>query len=338
MAHLNKSQEWFEEKVKGYHGNKVEILSRYNGSEKPIDIIYHCENHGDTYKTLNAKNICKTYFNPCKSCQNIHKSESNNGNSKEKSFYLKRLQEYCISNGGYLVSTIWTKAKDLYEIKCGNPNHPTFWSNADSLVNKPQWCPYCSGRAGEFENEIKDIIHSKNGELLSEYKGSGEYVKVRCNKHNHEWDVLPNNIKKGRWCCVCNMGFSEKVVWDYFKKNQCNVIPQYTFDDLLGSDIEKLRFDFAILSNKGKLIYLVEIDDEEHSDNHNNCERRLIARMRDVNKDQYCIERDIKLYRMKVPFRTNKKWDYDDYYRYINTELKFIVNLANLKNEEELDG
>lgn len=31
---------------------------------------------------------------------------------------------------------------------------------------------------------------------------------------------------------------------------------------------------------------------------------------------------------MKVPFRGTKKWSYDDYYRYINTELKFIVNLS----------
>lgn len=335
MAHLNKNQEWFEEKVMNYHGDNVEILSEYIGSEKPIDIVYHCKEHGDTYKTLNAKNICKNYFNPCRICQNIHKSESNAGNSKEKSFYLKRLQDYCISNGGYLISTKWTIAKDLYEVKCGNPDHPTFWSNADSLVNKPQWCPYCSGRAGDFKNEIKDIITLKDGELLSEYINAGTYVKVRCNKHNHEWDVLPNNLKKGRWCAICSMGFSEKVVWDYFKKNQCNIIYQYTFDDLLGCDIEKLRYDFGVLSNNGELIYLIEVDDEEHRDNHDNCERRQIARLRDNQKDEYCSINNIKLYRMEVPFRSKNKWAYEDYYRYIHTELKFIVNLV---REEDNNG
>lgn len=31
---------------------------------------------------------------------------------------------------------------------------------------------------------------------------------------------------------------------------------------------------------------------------------------------------------MEVPFNKNNKWDYTDYYRYINTELKDIVNLS----------
>jgi len=36
---------------------------------------------------------------------------------------------------------------------------------------------------------------------------------------------------------------------------------------------------------------------------------------------------------MEVPFRREKRWDYDDYYRYIHTELKFILNLARTHQE-----
>ena len=90
MGHIIKKQDWFEEKVKNYHGDKVEILSDYMGSEKPIDILYHCKEHGDTYSTINAKNICKSYFLPCKPCQNIHKSEKGFGNSHSKEYFLKR--------------------------------------------------------------------------------------------------------------------------------------------------------------------------------------------------------------------------------------------------------
>ena len=102
IGHINKSQEWFEEKVKNYHGNKVGVLSKYNGSEKPIDIVYHCELHGDTYTTLNAKNICKPYFLPCKKCQSIRKSESAKKTSKsDKLFYYNRLVGlYSKRNGG----------------------------------------------------------------------------------------------------------------------------------------------------------------------------------------------------------------------------------------------
>lgn len=332
MAHLTKDQEWFEEKVKEYHDDKVEVLSNYNGSENPIDIVYHCDEHGDTYKTINAKNICKEYFLPCKKCQSIRKSNSAKKSKKDKAFFYKRLQDYCISRGGTLLSTEWTKAKDVYKFKCGNPEHPIFESTADALYSGEHWCPYCSGRAGDFEKEIKEIIEPKGGELLSQYINAGTYVKVRCNKHNYEWSILPNNIKKGRWCPVCSMPFSEKVVWDYLKSTGLNIEIQYKFDDLEGKTNEKLKYDFAILSDNGELIYLIEVDDEEHRDNHDKCERRLIARERDKQKDNYCKDNDINLYRMDVPFRQDKKWSYEDYYRYIHTELKFIVNIARKEN------
>lgn len=45
-------------------------------------------------------------------------------------------------------------------------------------------------------------------------------------------------------------------------------------------------------------------------------------------KDNYCKIHNIPLYRMEVPFYGFNKWDYADYCRYINTELKDIVNLS----------
>lgn len=328
-----KSQEWFENKVQEYHGNKVEVLSKYNGSERPIDIVYHCELHGDTYKTLNAKNICKPYFLPCKKCQSIRKSKSAKSADKgNKKYYYNRLVEYCKQHGGIVLEDEWTRAKDQYHFKCGNPEHPIFVTTADALYSGEHWCPYCSGRAGDFQSELATLCKEKDGELLSEYNGAGNYVTVRCNKHNYIWDILSNNIKKGRWCPICNMGFNEKVVWDYLKNMQCNFDIQYEFDDLIGENNEKLRYDFGILNKNDELIYLVEVDDEEHKDRHFGNSPRQIQRQkaiqRDKIKDKYCADNNIPLYRMEVPFRGFKKWSYDDYYRYINTELKDIVSLS----------
>lgn len=56
--------------------------------------------------------------------------------------------------------------------------------------------------------------------------------------------------------------------------------------------------------------------------------QRQEAIERDKAKDEYCRKRGIPLYRMEVPFRGFNKWDYEDYYRYINTKLKFIVNMS----------
>ena len=113
---------------------------------------------------------------------------------------------------------------------------------------------------------------------------------------------------------------------------QCNIQIQYTFDDLVSDNNEKLKFDFAILDDNDNLIYLIEVDDEEHKDRHFGNSPRQIQRqqaiVRDKIKDNYCKTYNIPLYRMEVPFRGNNKWSYEDYYRYINTELKDIVNLS----------
>lgn len=335
IGHLIKSQEWFVNKVHDYHGDKVKILSKYNGSERPIDFLYHCNEHGDTYGTVNAKNICKPYYLPCKKCQSIRKSKASQRNKKDKSFYYKRLAEYCNAHGGKVLEKEWTRAKDMYHFKCGNPSHPVFETTADALYSGEHWCPYCSGRSGNFEEEIKSIIEYNGGSLLSHYTGMQDHVRVRCNKHNYEWSIMPLNIKKGRWCPICSMGFNERVVWDYFKNMQCNIQIQYTFDDLIGNNNEKLKYDFAILGTNGELIYLLEVDDEEHKDRHFGDSPRQLLRQkaiaRDKMKDNYCKSNNIPLYRMEVPFRGNKKWSYDDYYRYINTELKFLVNLSRRK-------
>lgn len=241
--------------------------------------------------------------------------------------------DYCKERGGQVLETEWTRAKDQYHFKCENPEHPVFVTTADALYSGEHWCPYCSGRAGDFQTEIEKICEEKDGKLLSEYKNSMSYVTVRCKKHNYVWDILPNNIKKGRWCPICNMGFNEKTVYDYLTNMYCNFEIQYSFDDLMGDNNEKLRFDFAILNSNNSLVYLIEVDDEEHKDRHLGNSPRQIQRQkamqRDIQKNEYCKEHNIPLYRMEVPFRGFNKWDYEDYYRYINTELKRFVEMAN---------
>ena len=101
----------------------------------------------------------------------------------------------------------------------------------------------------------------------------------------------------------------------------------------MGDNNEKLRFDFAILNSDNSLVYLIEIDDEEHKDHHFGNSPRQIQRQkaiqRDIQKNEYCKKHNIPLYRMEVPFRCFKKWSYEDYYRYINTELKRFIEMAN---------
>lgn len=56
---------------------------------------------------------------------------------------------------GELISKEYTKAKTC--MKFAEIQSISLLSRYDSLVNKPQWCPYCCGRKGNFEEEIKHV-------------------------------------------------------------------------------------------------------------------------------------------------------------------------------------
>lgn len=322
IGNLANTHGWFENKVKEYHGDKVRLISEYVGSDRPISLIYHCEIHGDTETTINAKNICKDYFLPCKLCRSTNKSNSSHGGKINKDFYYNRLKEYCKSRSGELLSEKWVTAKTKYKFKCGNPDHPIFESTADALYSGNHWCPYCCGRKGNFEDEIKEIIKNHNGELLSPYINMNTYVSLKCNEHNYIWDIMPLNIKKGRWCPICNLPFSEKVMWDYLNNQGFNVKIQYKFNNLCGENGEKLKYDFAILDKNDNLIWLLEIDDKSHFSKCQS-ERYKKFRQRDKIKNEYCRNNNIILFRIYYPFDYgNKQPEYKTYYKYIESQYE----------------
>lgn len=313
------STEEYKNKVKDKYGDKVEILSEYLGGTNPIDILYHCNKHGDVYKTLNAKNVFAISFQPCKQCNSELHSKKRNAKSSDKTYFYNKLKNKAQSKGGVLLSDRWITAKTTYEFMCSNGH--IFKTTADCINSKNQWCPYCYGRRGDFEEEIKSIAKFKNGEILTPYINSSTYVKAKCNIHNYEWDIMPLNIKKGRWCPVCSQPYSENVVYDFLIDNNFKVKVQYTYDDLVSEKDELLRFDFAVFNQNKEFLFLLEVDDKEHRGNPKE-KRRIIAMKRDIIKNKYCEENSIILYRMIFDSFNKDLRDYNKYYKYIETYFK----------------
>ena len=308
------SQEEFEKKVFDKHGNDVKVMGTFNGMGNPVTIKCYCGKHGWSEKTINAKNIFAKSFTLCKNC-----AYSNRGSYTKSSDCFRKLKEYCETKGGKLISTKWVKSKSLYRVKCENSEHPVFENSADKLMNSNQWCPYCCGRKGDFENEIRDIVHSKNGELLSEYTNALTHVKVKCKEHNFIWDIYPFNIKKGRWCPVCNMGYGEKVVYDYLTNEKIKFVPQALLDNKLGKDGVPYRFDFGIFDKKDNIDAVIEVDGEYH-------QRELDTLEKDRIKDNYCKSLGVKMFRLVEYKETDKRFlDYDWYYSYIEQNLKDFI-------------
>lgn len=316
MARI-KTEEYLK-KVKERYGKKVEIISEFRGSVRPITICYHCEKHGDTVKTLNAKNVFGRNFNPCKGCLTEKKSVPRTNDKVE---LYNRLAEYCRSKGGEVLETKWDFAKSVYHFKCGNPDHPIFESTADSLVGGNHWCPWCIGRKGDFESEIRDIIEARGGEMIGDYVNSTTHIDVRCREHDYVWKISPVNLKKGRWCPICNMSINEKTVYDWLSDNHISMRVQYQFEDFVGENGNPYRFDFAVFFKNGELNSLIEIDDETHSTSY---ERYKEAHERDGLKDKYCADNHIVLHRVPI-----KRWiisskGRDWYYQYIDEQLGFL--------------
>lgn len=258
---LSERKKNFEERIQNKFGNRIKILTEFKGMDYPIKIIYTCDFHGDTIKEINPKNILAKSFSPCKKCSSLKKSLNSKDNSESKEYFYGKLKNKIKSNGGVLLSKEWTLSKNLYKIKCEKGH--LFENSADKIMNSNQWCPYCCGRKGFFENSIKEIIKRKNGELLSEYKNVHSHIKVKCNKHNYIWSITPNNLFKDRWCPVCNLPMSEKVIYDYLKELDIDFEIQYKFKDLVSDNNVPLRYDFTLFNNRNPCL-IIESDGSDH--------------------------------------------------------------------------
>lgn len=113
-------------------------------------------------------------------------------------------------------------------------------------------------------------------------------------------------------CGVCSWhSIGEKLIADYLDNHNIKYHHEYSFPDLLNKEtLCHFRFDFAILNNDDSIKFLIEFDGEQHynpnktgffKDTYNEIHRR------DVEKDNYCKEHNIKLFRIRYDEDLNKR-------------------------------
>lgn len=113
--------------------------------------------------------------------------------------------------------------------------------------------------------------------------------------------VQGGNLRSGNTTnCGCekNNSKGEALVAAFLTKNNIKYLREYSFDDLRNRSGNLLRFDFAILNDKNKVIMLVEYQGEQH---YINCgsfgsyQRKYSDKM----KYNYCKSNKIPLYEIK---------------------------------------
>lgn len=217
-----------------------------------------------------------------------------------KTILYTRLESVAESKQGKLLSSEYKTAKTKYKFEC--KEHHKFELTADKVTGRGDWCPYCAGRYGDFENEYKNIIENiHHGTMLSHYKNNTTKIKCQC-ENGHINYIAPGNLKAGKWCSKCNQSHGEVAIKKWLEDNNIIFIEQYSFDNLI--DESNLLFDFAIFNKNNKLECLLEFDGEQHYRpmrfrNKQKCLSKFNkTKLHDNMKNEYCKKNNIKLIRI----------------------------------------
>lgn len=121
------------------------------------------------------------------------------------------------------------------------------------------------------------------------------YWKVRCNNCGKEYSVNGEALKK-QISCGCVKSPGETKITELLLKNNISFVPQKSFEGLVGKNNNKLRFDFAIYTDK-TLSHLIEMQGIQHYYNVFNIpEEEYNYRISlDECKRQWCKQNNIPL-------------------------------------------
>ena len=190
---------------------------------------------------------------------------------------------------------------------CGNTFKTTL--NNFKRQNKRK-CDDCNSNLLDY-GDVKQYIESNsNCKLLStEYKGIDKRMKFLC-ECGEVFETSLNSFKHAnkRQCYICGNATSsrERETLKYLKDKRINFLSEYSFSDC--RNIHPLPFDFAIFNDDKEILFLIEIDGEQHyyPVNFGGCsdqiatKQHLKAKRNDRIKSRYCKSHNIPL--LRIPY------------------------------------
>ncbi len=169
-----------------------------------------------------------------------------------------------------------------------------------------------NGRQGTY-NYCKE----KGYKVLSSYINNKEKILIDFNcGHKPNW-IIPNALKNGYSCPICNESKGEKAIRLYLENNNIKFIQEYRFEDCRYK--YTLPFDFYIPEYN----LCIEFDGVQHFEaieHFGGGKSFKLTKNRDKIKNEYCKENDIEL--LRIPY-----WEIDNIESILDEEFDRLRKL-----------
>jgi len=126
--------------------------------------------------------------------------------AKSRRLSIEEMHEIAEQRGGKCLSSEYINARTKLIWECSEGHQ---WKSIPDNIKRGSWCPKCS-RITLAESkklsmkEMIDLAKQRNGKCLSEiYANANQKLLWECSE-GHQWESIPNSIKRGSWCPVCS--------------------------------------------------------------------------------------------------------------------------------------
>ena len=118
----------------------------------------------------------------------------------KKKSTIGEMKEIAKERGGKCLSKeyISTHSPLIWQCKEGHQ-----WEAVPGNIKKGSWCPVCGGTQKGTIEQMQEIARERGGKCLSKiYMNAYSKLTWQC-KEGHQWEAVPGEIKRGRWCPAC---------------------------------------------------------------------------------------------------------------------------------------
>ena len=290
----------FLERFINVHGDKYDYsninnIDFDNTKNKKVEII--CPIHGSFFQNP-YKHISGRGCGECRREKSIKSFEND---------FLKKSNK--IHNNKYDYSDVrYVDQKTHVNIIC--PIHGEF-NQAPYLHLRGRGCRICKSteigkkkriKYSEFVKRANEIHNNKYDYSISKFEKTRDKIDIICPAHG-TFNQNANSHLLGVGCPTCRSSNGELFIMKLLDEYGINYIREYRFDDCV--KIYKLPFDF-FLPEKNTCIEYDGIQHFEPIDFFGGYESMIKLRENDEIKNNYCLESNIKMIRIKYTHSNNE--------------------------------